>query len=47
MCGNVLVIKKRVETRCPWLTPIIIANQEAENRRIVAQHKKGLAEWFK
>jgi hypothetical protein len=35
---------------CQWLTPVILATQEEENRRIPylkkAHHIKGLVEWL-
>jgi hypothetical protein len=35
--GNAFVLLKRVECRHQWLTPVILATQEAEIRRIEVQ----------
>jgi hypothetical protein len=48
-------LKLHPPTRCQWLTPIILATQEAEIRRIwftrpyleKTHHKKELVEWLK
>jgi hypothetical protein len=46
----------KIPALCQWLTPVILATQEAEVRRKPAQtniylekthHKNGLAEWLK
>jgi hypothetical protein len=34
-------LKKKVLVGCQWLTPIIIATQEAEIRRIMVQSQPG------